>query len=46
MLRASLPSRRLLVGAVGVGGSAAELTERRFVDLGRTQSMMCPPALR
>lgn len=46
MLRASLPSRRRLVGAVGVGGWAAELTERRFLDLGRTQSMTCHPAAR
>lgn len=29
--------------ACGVGGWAAELTVRRFVDLGRTKSMMCHP---
>jgi hypothetical protein len=46
MLRVSLPSHRLLVGAVGDGGWARELTERRFLDLGRTQSMMCHPAPR
>lgn len=35
-----MPSRRPHP-AVSVGGWAAELTVRRFVDLGRTQSMMC-----
>ena len=46
MRPAPLPFFRTLVGAAVDGGWAAELTVRRFVDLGRTQSSMCHPASR